>query len=442
MPPAEGNITGVSIDSRQCRPGDLFVAIAGERFDGHDYVTAALQAGATAAVVHRPVQDVPIERLLHVRDTRLALGALGAYYRSTLAARVIAVTGSNGKTTTKTMIHHVLSGTLQGRAAIRSFNNDIGVPLTLLSASACDEFLVVEIGTSAPGEIETLTKLVQPDIAAITSIGLAHLDGLGSLDGIVAEKSAILDHLAPRGIGIVNIDEPLMHARLSARRDVTVVTVGAHAEADVRASNVRRTESGVSFMINDRHVAEIPVMGSHNALNAVVAFAVGRRLGLEPQHIINRLATFEMPDMRLNVNQFGSMMVINDAYNANPASMRAALDVLRSTQVSGRRVAILGDMRELGGRAPELHREIGRLVASSDVDVLVGVGEHADQICDSARQGGLKPGALYAAANVEELAGRLDVILEPRDTILMKGSRAVRLEKLLECFPRGHDHMV
>lgn len=431
-------IEGVVTDSRKAGPRTLFLAIRGERLDGHAFVADALGQGTVAAMVSDPDAVGPgtaRDRLIVVDDTITALGRLASRYRECLSGSVIAVTGSNGKTTTKSMIRHVLLGAKRGRAAERSFNNHIGVPLTLLSATPSDEFLVTELGTSAPGEIDALASMTRPDIAVVTNVGLAHLEGLGDLSGVAREKLSLLDHLEPGGLAVVNIDEPLVREQLARWGAPAVVTFGIHDEADLRATDVRTVGRRVAFRINGRDDVMLSVMGEHNASNALAAYAVARRLGLSHDLIIERLQCFEMPEMRLNIVQMGSMLVVNDSYNANPTSMRAAIESFRNLEVAGRRVAIIGDMRELGEAAEHLHREIGRLVAGSDIDVLIGVGRHAHEICDEA--GRCRPGRLelQTADRVEDLHNRLPAMLRPRDTILLKGSRALRLERLLEQWP-------
>ena len=375
--------------------------------------------------------ELVVPQIIVVDDPIIALGQLAAYHRRQLAADVIAVTGSNGKTTTKAMIAHLLSASRKGRAAERSYNNAIGVPLTMLSAGTEDEFLVVEIGSNAPGEIDRLSSMAQPDIAVITSIGPAHLEGLGDVQGVITEKFAVLDHLNPGGMAVVNIDEPVVRDRLHRSYDFNLVTTGFEASADLRAADVRTSGISIAFSINGHCAVEMTIPGRHNAGNALAGYAVARRLGITTEQIVERLSTFKLPEQRLQMIQHGSITIISDCYNANPASVRTAIDVISSMDAPGRRVAIIGDMRELGHHSRPLHQELGRMIAASGVDVLVSVGEYADIVCASA--GAARPRGLemHASKTVDQLSRRITTLLKPQDIVLLKASRALKLERLV-----------
>ncbi len=434
------SIAGVSIDSRTTRTGDIFFAIRGDRFDGHDFVIEALSRGALYAVVSNAERfaDDPLRaRITTVDDTVAALGRLAAYHRQQISADVIAVTGSNGKTTTKAMIGHVLSANKEGRCALKSYNNNIGVPLTLLSANSADEFLVVEIGTNHPGEIGHLGSLVKPDIGVITAVAAAHLESLKNIEGVVNEKLALLDHIKKGGMAVVNIDQPMVRNRLRKVFTFNLVTTGLCQDADLRVADLRADGKSITFSINGRFDIHMTVPGQHNACNALVAYAVGRRLGITSEQIIERLANFELPEMRLQMHQYGSIMVINDCYNANPASMQAAIDVIDSMNTPGRRVAIVGDMRELGEHAQAMHEELGRIVAASGLDVLLTVGDYSGVVCDSARRARRRRIELHASNTVDELSERIHTLLKPKDTVLLKASRALKLEQLVENISRS-----
>ncbi|MCZ6654486.1 MAG: UDP-N-acetylmuramoyl-tripeptide--D-alanyl-D-alanine ligase [Planctomycetota bacterium] len=430
-----GTVTGVSIDSRTVAAGEIFFAIKGQRFDGHDYVGEALEKGACWAVVSSAERfaDAALRApVISVDDTVAALGRLGAYYRRQIPADVIAVTGSNGKTTTKAMIGHVLSAQKRGCSALKSYNNHIGVPLTLLSSEADDEFLVVEVGTNHAGEIGQLASLIAPDIGVITSVGAVHLEGLKSIDGVIAEKLSLLDRIRRGGLAVVNIDQPRVRDRLRSSSGFTVVSTGTDPHADLRIEQVVSDGASISFSINGRFAVTMPIPGRHNAGNALAAYAVARRLGMSSEDIIRRLATFKLPEMRLQMQRRGNITVINDCYNANPASMQAAMDTIGSMDTPGRRVAIVGDMRELGEHAREHHQELGRLIARSNIDVLLTVGRFADVVCESARRAGSDRLVLHASRSVDDLSSRIGTLLKPTDTVLLKGSRALRLERLIE----------
>lgn len=452
------SIKRVTTDSRDVRHGDLFVAIRGTRHDGHAFVVAAMNAGATAALVRRDFRrpDELDDRavLIAVDDTIAALGRLARYHRQQLAADVVAVTGSNGKTTTREMIAHVLSGRWKGRSSIKSYNNEIGVPLTLLSAEAADAFLVAEVGTNAPGEIAALARLIMPEVAVVTGVGPVHLERLDSVEGVAREKLSLLQAVRAGGCAIVNVDADATRVRLAqmqqppARggepmpKDLKIIAVGQHESADLRLTSLRPADHGVGteFVVNGKLTYRLTVPGAHNAVNALAAIAVGRRFGLTDTAIAERLATFSLPAMRLeqhrvpwrNGRRHGEICVINDAYNANPASVMAALDVLRSQTVGspGRRVAVLGEMRELGAQAAELHDRIAREVVSAGIDVLVAVGAHAERMAAVIQREAAGRVETHALADADVAAKRIGGLCRPGDVVLIKGSRALGLEKV------------
>ena len=451
-----GSVKRVTTDSRDVQSGDVFVAIRGERFDGHDFVGEALAQGAMAAVVAmdyeapRPVSprtrhtQPPADALLiRVDDTVAALGRLGRYHRRCAmdgAMTVIAVTGSNGKTTTKTMIAHVLNGRWRGKASIKSYNNEIGVPITLLAPEPSDRFVICEVGTNAPGEIDALGTLIEPDIAVITGIAPAHLERLGSIEKIAVEKLSLLHHLKPDGCALVNIDNKILRNALQKDRSLTdtkIITFSQCCDADLRITDLH-TEgtTGLSFVVNERFDYRLNLIGRHNALNALGAIGVGRRLGMQDEEIAVRLTSFTLPPMRLQIDQIGQLTVVNDAYNANPASLIAALDVLNDIPAPGRRVLIVGDMRELGAATEELHRQAAQQMAERRIDVVIAVGEHAKLIASTIRNVGDSGIETHSYASTALAKRRLTSHLRPDDTVLVKGSRALALEQLIEIMRR------
>ncbi len=330
--PAGLTVCGVSTDSRRIAPGDLFVAVRGPRFDGHDFVGVALSAGASAALVSQaPAADsLPSGRpvgLIYVRDTMAALGRLAEWHRRRLPAAVVAVTGSNGKTTTKAMIAHLMARDRRVVASPKSFNNAIGLPLTVLSADLATDLLVCEIGSNAPGEIAALGRIASPDIAVIVTIGRTHLERLGSLEGVAAEKASLLGALARGGVGIINCDRPQLLAAARGYKG-NRITFGADPHADLVLSDLETTARGIRFRVNRTDRVSLPLLGRHNAVNALAAIAVARRLGLSVSEAADRLSDFALPPMRLEKVRVGRITLINDAYNANPESMAAALEVL------------------------------------------------------------------------------------------------------------------
>ncbi|MBL8879772.1 MAG: UDP-N-acetylmuramoyl-tripeptide--D-alanyl-D-alanine ligase [Phycisphaerales bacterium] len=434
------SISGVSTDTRQIGEGDLFFAIRGERFDGHDFVVDALDRGASFAVVEsarysssaavRANKSASAARLIFVDDTVTALGRLAAFHRPLVAAPVIGVVGSNGKTTTKCMIDHVLAGARRGRSSPKSFNNAIGVPLTLLSAGLSDEYLVVEIGTNAPGEIGALAAIAKPDAAVLTSIGEEHLEGLGSLAGVAAEECMVFEHIPSGGAAVVNIDAPEVQARLP-NRGVKIVTYGARSDADLRISEASFAAPWLRFRINDRFDYRLRAPGLHNAWNATAAIAIGRRFGIEHADIAARLETFALPAMRMETVEVGGVIFVNDAYNANPTSVEAAITTLASFPTEGRRVVVLGEMRELGKHSQYLHRRVGSSLAQSGVNHALLVGMAASAYADGIQSS--ETGLTWElVADAAEAARRLIDLCRPGDVVLLKASRAVGLERVIE----------
>lgn len=429
---------GVSTDTRTLQRGEVFFAISGPNFDGHDFVPAALEKGAIAAVVAanraEGVRGAMLERkiashapLIEVDDVVTALGRLASYHRAQTAAVVIAVVGSNGKTTTKAMIDHVLSGQKRGRSSPKSFNNNIGVPLTLLSVEAADDYVVVEIGTNAAGEIAQLGKMARPDMVVLTSIGEEHLEGLGDLAGVAREECAIFHTLAEGGFVAVNIDAPHVADHLPTRR-TTIVRFGHRSEADLRISDVSFAEGWLSFRLNGRFHYRLRMPGAHNALNAAGAIAVARRMGFEHPAIAERLESFSPPPMRSAAKQIAGVTWINDAYNANPASVRAAIDMLEQYPTSGRKIIALGEMRELGARSAGEHRQIAERLARSRLDHVLLVGGAADWMIDAfdARR------VAERVTDPHECGRRLAELTREGDVVLLKASRAVGLERAME----------
>ncbi|MBI3834979.1 MAG: UDP-N-acetylmuramoyl-tripeptide--D-alanyl-D-alanine ligase [Planctomycetes bacterium] len=426
----------VSTDSRDIQAGDLFVAIRGPRYDGHDHIFEAAKKGAVACFCSKshggePNPESGIARIL-VDDTVAALGRLAAHYRSRVIDQstvVVAVTGSNGKTTTKCMIDHILGRRLNGKASPKSYNNSIGLPLTLLSADANDRFVASEIGTNAPGEISALASIAKPDVAVITSIGEAHLEKLGGLEGVAAEKASIFNHVRPGGLCVVNVDRPEIHPYVERIRSARLVTVGTEPWAKLQVTHRCSTIRGTTFELDGRFRIELPMPGSHHATNAAAAFAVARWFGLEPEEISEALKTFTPPDGRTRWIDAGGITIVDDAYNANPSSVCAAVKALQSPGAR-RRVFVLGDMLELGDAATDCYRRVIEEIAASTVDVVVTVGAQTLRAVDEARTS-FTGKDLYTCGDVAAACGVLDSVVTAGDTVWVKASRSMGLGQVV-----------
>ncbi len=423
----------VTTDSREVQPGDLFVALRGPRFDGHRFLSDAIRAGAVACVGDLTgTTGQSFDRpCLVVDDTLVALGRLAAFYRNSVlpvGTVVIAVTGSNGKTTTKCMIDHVLRSGFKGRPSPKSYNNAIGVPLTLLSADADDRYVVAEIGTNAPGEIAHLAAIASPFVAVITSIGEAHLEGLGDLQAVAAEKASLLRFVRPSGFAVVNVDRAEILPHLAAIDGTRTITVGLDPSAKLRVTRRRADLTGTTFELEGRYQVELPMPGAHHATNAAAAFAVARWFGIPPEQIIERLRDFVPPEGRTHRMEVGGVTLVDDTYNANPSSVAAAIDTLRSA--SGRRVMVLGDMLELGRNAAEAHARMVRSIVNAGIEVLVAVGPAMTQACET-HGATAEATCLHSCENAEAAGALLDELLRAGDTVWIKASRGMELDRVV-----------
>lgn len=431
-----GAVSAVCTDTRQMTPGSLFVALRGEHFDGHEFLEQAARGGAIAALVDRLPPAMPAHlRAICVPDARAAMGKLAKSVRSQLRGKVIAVAGSNGKTSTKCLIESVLRTTLRGSVSPKSFNNNVGVPLSIFPADAAQDYLVLELGTNHPGEIGDLTRIAAPDIAIITNCAQEHLEGLGDLDGVRRENASIIEGLAPGGLLIAHGDDAEL-VQIIDESAAKRILFGFGPDNDLVAEEIECAESGTSFSIaSDGPRAWTPMLGKHVAANALAAIAVGRAMGLADKQIVAGLRTATAPPMRLQLRRVGAIRILNDAYNANPASMRAAVEMLATLPARCRRLAVLGDMLELGDHSAEAHRQIGRIVARDfPPDLLICVGAQARTIADAAVSDG------FPADRVEHFRSAADKIAKlmlPGDLVLLKASRAIGLEAVERAIADG-----
>ncbi len=446
-PPADPHmlVRGIGIDSRDLRAGTAFVAIRGEQHDGHDYVVAALRAGACMAVAQQAPQGAAdAGPLLLVEDSVVAVQRAASVWRDRLAGggtRVIAVTGSNGKTTTRHLIHTLLSTRGRGTQSPRSFNNHLGLPLTLLGARPGDDFVVVEIGTNHPGEIAPLARIARPDVAVITNIGTAHLGNFADQEAIAREKSELLCHLAAGGVAVLPADDRFLPTlRAAVARGTSTVLFGRGDQADVRIdSEVETRGAGLRFPVSGCGDIHLPLPGLHNALNAAAAMAVARVMALPCDVWPAALARVTAVPMRSQTLRYGSkdrpMTVVHDAYNANPDSMRAALDTLvhLDPMDGGRRVAVLGDMLELGAHSEHRHAELAQRVAAlaGQIHEVVMIGKLSRDAAEPIRRQLGDEHVLVTGPWSEDLPRRVAARLAPGDVVLLKASRGLGLERLL-----------
>jgi len=426
-------ITGVSTDTRTLQPGDLFVALTGESSDGHKFLADALGKGAVGVVVSRKVEASCLT--VRVDDTLVALGDLAGYYRSKFDPVMVGVTGSVGKTTTKEMIAAVVAAKGPVLKSAGNFNNEIGLPLTLLELSKKHATAVVEMAMRGSGQIEYLAKIAKPSIGVITNVHMSHIELLGSMDAIADAKGELLDYLPADGAAVLNADDAYFeyHKR---RANCRVVSFGESPQADIRAVSAGLDAKGCcTFQVitpRGSFDVRIPVPGEHNIKDALSAIAVGEIMGIDHEHIREALAKYTPPEKRSNVVPTrGGLVVIDDTYNAGPASVLSALKTLMMME-GGRKIAVLGDMLELGEHALNAHLEVGRAARECGVDMLVVVGQLAKVISRGAIDAGLPVGAVSEYDDSWQAARELPEKLRERDVVLVKGSRAMKMERVVE----------
>ena len=421
-PDDPGELSGVTTDSRAVKPGQVFVALAGENFDGHDFIDSAVEKGASAIVVSRPPEKDPGVAIFRVPDTLVALGQLGNAWRRAWGGPVVMIAGSNGKTTTKDIIRAALSRTMQVHATTGNLNNRIGVPLTLLAIPQSSEIAVVEAGTNLPGEVGMLRAMIDPDISVVTSVGEEHLEGLGDIEGVLREEVAAFDGVR---IAVTPSSQPEI-AAAARDRAIEVVTAGLD-EGDVKADSWSIEPNGIGTIVLGDVRVRLPLRGIHNMRNAMLSFAVSRACGVSDEAAAAGIAAMPQPRMRTAWEQLGQVTLINDAYNANPGSTRAAIELLQAVGSDRQRVMVLGTMRELGESSDRCHDEISRLAIASGADVIAGVGEYVKSF------GRVAPNdkRLVLSATVPELWPKLAPRIRPNAVILLKASRGVQLEQLV-----------
>jgi UDP-N-acetylmuramoyl-tripeptide--D-alanyl-D-alanine ligase len=431
----------VVTDSGKVKRGSVFIAIKGERLDGHQFVSEAIQRGAGCVIVHRNLgrterQDVTVVR---VRNTLRALGDLAHYRREKIAPKVLAITGSNGKTTTKEMVAAILEEAsmkgkpLRGRVLKTegNFNNLVGLPLTLLRLRRTDKVAVVELGTNHPGEIRRLAEIADPDIGVVTSVAAAHLEGLDTVAGVAREKGALYRRVRSQGTIAVNLDDPWVR-RLANNFKGRKITYGQGGQ--VRATSWRSLGAkGVEFTLRAGDQScdvRLSFLGQHNILNALGAAAMAHGMGVSLPAIRRGLQRARPFPMRMQVQDWKGVAVINDAYNANPASMAAAIETLAAIDCAGHRIAVLGDMFELGSQSRNQHLRLGEHVARTGIDRLYLLGQRAGEVKKGALRAGMKERAIVIGHDHSDLAAQIGRRVQKGDWLLFKGSRGMKMENV------------
>lgn len=432
----ETTFGNVCTDSRLAKAGDLFFAIKGEHFDGHAFVAEVAVKGVTAVVVEKTkvppfVMNCPV---VAVDDVRVALGKLAAAYRKEFALPLVCVAGSNGKTTVKELLASVLRQKLATLWSEASFNNDIGVPMTLLRLDKSQQAAVLEAGTNHPGELAPLVQMIAPKLGIITNIGREHLEFFGDVAGVAKEEGMLAELLPADGILFLDGDNEWSD-RIAARTKAKVIRVGLGDKNDWRAKKTRLDKSGVTFQVECAKTDfageyRVNLLGKHQVTNALLAIAVGEELGVARAEILRGLAECAPAKMRLNFWEAGGVRVIEDCYNANADSTLAALETLCGLPLQGRRVAVLGDMGELGATSEAAHQEIGKRCAELEIGQLFAVGKMASVVGQAARDAGLA--RVFEFADVDGAMKAVKTFLKPGDVVLFKASRSVRLERIAE----------
>lgn len=431
----------VSIDSRNIREGELFFALSGERYDAHNFLSQAAAAGAGGLVVSRRA-DLPLDiPVLLVNNTLTALQTLASYNRKKCRVPLIGITGSTGKTSTKDIAASVLTTRYNTLKTPGNLNNEIGLPLTLLAMDDKCEAAVVEMAMRGAGEIDALCRMARPNGAIITNIGETHLELLGTVSGIASAKGEILEHIPPDGFALLNAESPFIQ-REAARCRGRVTFFGMEQPAEIMAEDIKPDGGGSRFKAIIKGAAHeffLSVPGRHNVMNALAAIGAGVEMGLTIEEIARGLAGVTLTGMRLEILDAQGIKIINDAYNANPASTKAALQVLKETAGTNRMVAVLGNMLELGPRTADGHREVGQTAAKLGVSYLVAVGDLAAGIAAGALSEGMEPEKVFSFDSNEKAAEILKELLREGDVVLVKGSRGMKMEQivqhLLKCRP-------
>lgn len=428
-------VTRVSTDTRSIKKGDLFFALKGDNFNGHDYLKEAFRQGAAAAVVNQG-KSIKGRTCLQVPDTLAALGDLAAFIRNNSSALVVAVTGSVGKTSTKEMMLKIIGSKFKVLGTEGNLNNLIGLPQTLFKLRKKHQVVVLELGMNRPGEIGRLTQIASPDVGVLTGVGPAHLEGVGSIEGTARAKGEMFGGMNQGSVAVFNLDDPLASSLAQAFQGKRV-SFGFNKQADLTVKGLRyRGKKGMSFVLQTKKgsaPANLPLLGRHNVSNVLAASAAAVCLGLSPKAVAKAMADIKPFPGRLELKTIDPQVtLVDDSYNSNPMSAKAALDVLGKLKGRGRTVAVLGDMLELGTAEKKLHRDLGRDAAKRNLDLLAGFGPLSKHMIGAAKKAGMNAGRLTWFNNQNDLAAWLKKSLRPHDRVLVKASRGMHLERTIK----------
>ncbi len=434
-------VRNITIDTRKLMPGDMFIAIKGKLLDGHTYIAESLRKGADGIIT----QDRRFEfknwettNVIQVANTTKALGDIARYYRKKYSPTVIAITGSNGKTTTKEMTAQILKTKFNIVSAPASFNNDIGVPLTVLQLTKDTEVLILEMEMNELGGTKRLCNIARPNIGAITNIGDTHLEFMYSRQGVAQEKSELLEFISGSGIAILNADDSMIMEMWQRYNFKGYFTFGIEKSADIFANKIiNHFDQGTEFRLCNKYITRLKVPGVFNIYNALAAASITKALGCEFENIVLALEEYTAAPMRMERVEINGITIFNDAFNANPQSMLAALETFANFTASGRKIVVLGDMLELGIKSAEFHRDLGKNLPKS-IDILVTVGEQAKHIAEGSNEAEKKPEEVIICNDYLKASNKLVDIIKKGDKILIKGSRLMKLEEIINKLKQQH----
>jgi len=429
-------VMGISTDSRKVKKDELFIPLKGEKYDGEDFVKDAIDKGASAVITARLdnvecLKDFSVN-VIYVNETLEALHKIASYYRKKFNIPFIAVTGSSGKTTTKDMIAQILSKKYKVLKTEGNFNNEIGLPLTIFNLEDTHQIAVVEMGMNGFGEIRRLKNIVKPQVAVFTNIGVAHIEKLGSRENILKAKTELIEDFKEENVIVLNADDDML-SKIPLQYSSKYYRYGIKS-GEIKACDIEKGEKDIKYTLKYKNLEKeikLSIPGIHNVYNSLAAICVGLEFGINVEDMAEALKDFQPGKMRLNIIEKGDIKIIDDVYNANPDSMKAALSVLRDLPAK-RKIAVLGDMLELGEYAVEAHKEIGKLVADSHIDILITSGDMSKYIAEESKVCGMKENNIFVCNTNKEVNEILKDIIKEGDSILVKGSRGMKMEQIVQ----------